>query len=186
MKNQKLLESILSVISQVKEDRKKLQQINDFLLSEIYEAPNADFDEIPENFKLLVREVADNLEVGMICFINGDTHETAAIPLEVLGDEDSENYELWLDVKKKVLSWSNRIKIEPLLAHESYEIMSDFVETVVKDRAMQKQLSNALGKRKPFANFKNVIEGTNYLEKWYEFKTEWLQRYVWNKFSGNF
>jgi hypothetical protein len=81
---------------------------------------------IPENFKLLVKEVADNLEVGMICFINGDTHETAAIPLEVLGDEDSDNYELWLDVKNKVLSWSNRIEIEPLPGYEWYEIMSDF------------------------------------------------------------
>ena len=46
--------------------------------------------------------------------------------------------------------------IEPITSHEGYEIMQDFAETEDSDE-IRAHLFDALERKKPFRNFKNVI-----------------------------
>jgi len=45
---------------------------------------------------------------------------------------------------------------------------------------MKSRLEYALNKRKPFANFRRVIDDTDYLYDWYDFKHERTQLKVWD------
>ena len=49
-------------------------------------------------------------------------------------------------------------------SHESYGYMEDFIETV-RDAAMQNRLSDAIHKRSPFRNFRNVLADDRRLER---------------------
>ena len=53
----------------------------------------------------------------------------------------------------------------------AFKVMEAFAETV-KDYKVKSLLVNALQKRKPFANFKYVIDNSVMREQWFEFRNE--------------
>ena len=66
-------------------------------------------------------------------------------------------------------------RIEAMDRHESFEVMADFTEQVL-DKRLQQQLINALDKKKPFREFKVIIDNAgSYREKWFAFRD---QRYI--------
>jgi len=67
MKKTELLNQILSVLQTIKEDEDKLQQVYDFVMDEIYEEEQQ-VVEIPEKYKKLVHEIADNITSGFVCY----------------------------------------------------------------------------------------------------------------------
>jgi len=181
MKNARLLNQILPILHSVKDDEEKLQQILDFLLNEIYEEPNDEVI-IPEKYKELVRRTAESIDCGLVCFINPKTLETEEVPKELMydvvefdDDEDESDNEFELNHFK----WARYITIEPPESHESFEIMERFVAEIT-DKNLKDRILNALGNRKPFANFKNLIETSNYREQWFAFKQRKLEEYVWD------
>lgn len=180
MKNDELLNQILPILHSVKDDEEKLQQILDFLLEEIYEEPD-DVVEIPEKYRELVRKTAEAIDCGFICFINPATLEMEDVPKSILeerffteNDEEEEDDELDLQHE----NWEKCISVEPPESHESFEIMENFVQEV-DDKKLQKQLINALERRHPFANFKNLIDNSDCREQWFAFKQSKLEEYVW-------
>ena len=180
MKNERLLNQILPILHAVKDDEEKLQQILDFLLNEIYEEPN---DEIliPEKYKELVRRTAESIDCGLVCFINPETLETEEVPKELMNDvvefdEDEAESDNEFDLNHP--KWERYITIEPPESHESFEIMESFV-TEITDKSLKNRILNALVNRKPFANFKNLIETSNYREQWFAFKQRKLEEFVW-------
>ncbi len=44
---------------------------------------------------------------------------------------------------------------------------------------LQNKLSNALERRKPFANFKNLIDNSDYRHDWFDFKQSCLEEHVY-------
>ena len=86
MNAQQLLDEILPILRTVMDDKEKLEKIHQFLMNEIYEEPEE--TEIPEKYKPLVAEVADNLSAGEVCFINTDTLEMESVPDTVLDDPE--------------------------------------------------------------------------------------------------
>jgi hypothetical protein len=68
-------------------------------------------------------------------------------------------------------------------SNDSYRDMVDFIETVT-DARLKSQLERAIDQRRPFARFKDVIKGSEELERWYGFRDErqyeraieWLKR----------
>lgn len=62
------------------------------------------------------------------------------------------------------------LRIEPIESDESFRIMEDFVETV-QDAQAAARLNRALGGRKPFRRFKDVLLDFPHLrEAWFEFE----------------
>ena len=186
MNAQQLLNEILPILDSVKEDKEKLQQILDFLLEEIYTEPEEEEIEIPEKYKELVHNVAENIDCGLVCFINPETLEVEEIPKGMLdGFSDfSVNQELEDedDDEQKFLhvEWESCISVEPRESHESFKIMEKFVDEV-NDKNLKNKLINALSNRRPFANFKNIVESSNYRKEWFAFKQKQLEILVWEE-----
>ncbi len=186
MNANELLNQILPILHFVKEDEEKLQKVLDFLLSEIYEEPD-DKVEIPEKYRELVRKTAESLDCGMICFINPDTLEMEDVPKSLLDeylfveeDEDGDEADEMLTMNHR--KWENCITVEPPKSGVSFRFMEGFVRKV-DNKKLQNQLIIALNNRRPFANFKNVVEGSSYRKEWFAFKQQKLEEYVWNELS---
>lgn len=187
MNAQQLLNEILPILHSVKEDKEKLQKILDFLLEEIYEEPDETEPEIPEKYRELVHTVAENIDCGLVCFINPETLEVEEIPKGMVdGFSDfSLNSELEEDEdedEQKILhqDWETCITVEPRESNESFKIMEKFVDEV-NDKNLKNKLINALNNRKPFANFKNIVESSDHRKEWFAFKQRQLEILVWEE-----
>ncbi|MFA6361075.1 MAG: hypothetical protein WCX14_10270, partial [Dysgonamonadaceae bacterium] len=84
-----LLDQVLGIIRDVKDDNVKLQMILDFLENEIVEEDNySSIDEVPEKYKLLISEIAELIDTGMLCFLNPKTDELDYIPQDLYNELD--------------------------------------------------------------------------------------------------
>ena len=54
---------------------------------------------------------------------------------------------------------------------ESFKIIESFTATV-KDKTLQFRLVQALERKKPFANFKNIIDNSLIRQDWFDFRDE--------------
>ncbi len=124
-----------------------------------------------------IREIADQLDSGMKCYINKETGEI----LTVL-DFDSwpgGDSELWEDVLTELEeNWDKYVEIKRMESRESFEIMADFTETV-DEKLLQNKLILALNRKHPFQNFKWLIDNSGpYRQKWFDFKNQRLIEWV--------
>lgn len=181
MNADKLLDEILGILRLVREDRDKLQKILTFMEEEIYEEPEEEEIEIPEKYKEIVPKIADSIDAGFVCFLNPDTLEMEEIPKLFMEDqfeeEEEEEEESDETMDSKHYDWQNCITFEPLESSESFKIMEHFTDQL-PDEKLQNKLINALNHRRPFANFKFVIDGSSYRQNWFDFKQRWLERHV--------
>jgi len=176
MKKDELLNNILAILHHVKNDEAKLDEIYNFLSDYVEE--DEDFIEIPDKFKLLVKNTADSVGMGQICYINPETLELVEIPKELLegafwGSDES----IWESELDKTSQWTSKITIEPLRPQEFYRIMELFTDNL-SDPDFQTKLHIALGQKKPFASFKNMIDHSDFRQDWFSFKQEQMERYV--------
>jgi len=183
MKTEQLLDQILPILHSVKDDEGKLQKILDFLLSEIYEEPD-DIIVIPEKYKGIVYTIAENIDCGLVCYLNPETLEIEEVSSELA--EDPEEFEgvtgeSWDDSFKHT-SWEKCITVEPPVSSDSFKIMEQFINEV-EDKKLQNQLVKALSNRRPFANFKAIIENSEYRQQWFDFKQNKLEEMVWDELS---
>ena len=112
-----------------------------------------------------IRQIAEELEVGMNVYINRKDLEIRTIYdwNDMHGDT-----EFWeKEYEKMVAEWTDYIVIEKLESSESFRIMQDFADKVDND-----DLRQALQRKRPFANFKAVAENSKYRNEWFEFKTQ--------------
>lgn len=181
MVTQELMDEILPIIYSIKEDNRKLQRILDFLHEEIYEETDyLDEIELPDKYKKVVSEIADSIECGFVCFLNLETLESEEFPKEMLNDPEEFEAMTGQSIKSletKHTSWNKYISIEPLDSFEDFQIMKQFTN-MTEDERVQNRLSNALESRKPFANFINILDNTEYLHVWYKFKKQFMRDHV--------
>ena len=126
-----------------------------------------------------IQEIAENLDIGMRCFYHLRTGEIEAIPNFLDSDWFGQDTELWQETLDKLdENWGEYFEFEKMTSQESFEIMSDFAETV-DNQKLQDRLYNALNKPKPFRNFKWEIDNSGeYRQKWFNFKTRKLIEFV--------
>ena len=60
--------------------------------------------------------------------------------------------------------------------------MEEFVEEV-PDGKFQNELINALNRKRPFANFKHLVENSEYRQNWFDFKQNYLEEHVYEIFQ---
>jgi len=116
-----------------------------------------------------IKEIADNLESGMMSYYNTMTGEIkSVINTENWLDADMEPWEDEIEAIEE--NWDDYIEFDNLETHEAFEIMKDFAESV-DDVRLQEKLFLALNKSKPFRNFKWVIDNSGeYREMWFDYK----------------
>jgi len=189
MNKKELLDNILAILQQAKEDKEKLEQVYDFLIEEIYDDGTQEV-EIPEKYKKLVYDIAQSINAGLVCYINMQTMEVVEIYKEMFdvydldfeGKEEDEIDEVAKGLKEdldKIESWDKKLEIEPLYSNESYKIMKYFIGDIIPEGSFQEKLYNAINRRKPFANFRYIIDNSDYLQNWYDYKQNYLEKYVW-------
>lgn len=181
MNASQLLDNILKILYTVKEDKSKLEKILRFLEDEIYEEPKASEIEIPEKYKKIVSQIADSIGAGFICYLNPETLEIEEIHMNMMEDqynfEDSDS-EYDDEINYKYYKWEEYVLFEPLESDESFQIMEQFTQQLNNSK-LQNKLFNALNNRKPFANFKYLIDNSLYRQDWFDFKKPWLENHVY-------
>lgn len=127
----------------------------------------------------LLREITQNLDCGMICYVNKKTQEikSMADPSDIYFEE-----EFWSDVMAEVENNSEQYqKIEKMSSREAFEIMESFIEQV-SDKEIKNRLRYALSRNKPFRNFKNEVDyNEDVRQHWFKYKEyryiEWMKDY---------
>lgn len=131
----------------------------------------------------LIREIAQELDCGNDCYYNLKNHEIIAIPNFSQISDDAEFKEAFHpDLTKVVKQKADLIKFEILESFESFKIMERFVEQL-NEQKLQSELENILANKKPFQNFKYVIDNSDFRKDWFEFKQSELERIVENKLN---
>jgi len=149
-----------------------------------------------------IREIADMLDVGHICYINTNTGETIfMMNNEMLSnygisweDDDEEDEkpddgtpdwqdEMYAEVKadmNKIYSWDlkDTIRIEKPESHEAFKFMERFVDEVIPEGKLKQDFWKALSRSHPFSNFNAIVHDCEYRENWFEFKQNALEEYV--------
>ena len=180
MNKNQLQDKILAIIRTVFDDKKALERIHTFLMDEIYQEPEP--EEIPEKYKKAVAEMADSLLTGLVCFFNPETLEIEFIPKDLA--YDPEEYEMVTgetleSAGLKHEDWPKCIDIEAMESSEAYLMMENFTDEIGDDD-LRNQLLNALDRRKPFANFKHIVENSTYRQQWFDFRQKSYEESVWN------
>jgi hypothetical protein len=174
MSIQTLLDQCLAILYSIKDDKQHLERLLEFMQQEFCE-DHVDTAEtinhiaqVPERYHAAIREIADNMGAQFISFVNLDTLEVDAVPQNVKYVEG----ELF-----SAYEWEDRIEIEPLNSHDSYEIMGNFVAQLPNSKE-KKRLSDAINGYKPFANFNRIIHQSDLRENWFEFRQKELEKIV--------
>ncbi|MFY7811217.1 MAG: UPF0158 family protein [Flavobacterium sp.] len=133
--------------------------------------------------KELINEIAELLDCGFRCFINKTNAELISIPNELNHsyiETDTWSKEIQI-LKDNNLEY---FEIEPLESRDYFLIMEDFLDTLPSNKIKNK-LKNALENKKPFKNFKFIIDNSDeYRNAWFEFKKQKLQEWVVEKYNN--
>lgn len=131
-----------------------------------------------------IREIADNLDFGMRCFIHSKTKEVKFVPDHdkhpdmdpTFFREDDE------EIENNLMDY---IEIEGMESFEVFNVMKDFIDTVDDDQ-LREALNRSLNRPKPFRNFKFTIDNSGpYRERWFKFKDQRLISRVESQLEAN-
>lgn len=129
-----------------------------------------------------VEFIATQLLKGNVCFYQVDKKKIHHLP----DDEDHFNYDL-TEEEEDILDEiedqpDNFAEFTRLETTEEHQLMQDFVDRRVKERALAEDLVSALSNPKASTAFQFLLEGSNYKEEWTEFLRgkyqDWIKEQV--------
>jgi hypothetical protein len=126
----------------------------------------------------ILKDIAEELEMGMRAFIHKETHKLIYVPDE--NKFDAIDFEPWEEDLEHLEEYIHEyFEIEKWSSHEGYNMMLEFAEQLESDNPLQDQLIEALNKKKPFREFNFIIHDSgDFREEWFAFKSTWQQNYV--------
>ncbi|WHF51298.1 UPF0158 family protein [Chryseobacterium gotjawalense] len=125
-----------------------------------------------------IAEIAQELDCGNDCYYHPTSHEIISIP-NFSNFFDEEGFQECFKDELQAVE-KNRpdfIKIEVVESTESFKIMKLFVDQL-NDTRYQAELESILENKKPFQNFKNSIDNSDFREEWFAFKKLQLEKIV--------
>lgn len=126
----------------------------------------------------IIKNIAQELDCGFDCYFNVKTEEIIAIPnSSYVSDEDDFKEAFKEDFKKIEKQKADFIKFEVLQSFESFKIMEQFAEQM-SDKILRAELESILANKKPFQNFKNKIDQSDFRQSWFDFKQKELEKRV--------
>ena len=131
----------------------------------------------------VLNDIADSLEIGLICFYHKITGEVESYPqtIEDIGDVDG----FWEEVTDKIEeNYSDFVRIECMNSSEAFDIMEDFA-VQINEVSVKSRFLNALSHKKPFQNFNHTLHYYPALrEEWFKFKRLRYIEYVKDVLTG--
>ncbi len=138
-------------------------------------------DNIQQN---IVKEIAQELDCGNDCYYNPKTEEIISIPnFSNVWDEEGFRESFKSELKTVKKNRADLIKIEVLESFESFKIMEQFIDQI-SDAEFKTELENSIQKKKPFQNFKNIIDNSDFRQQWFDFKKIELETRVETQLNG--
>jgi hypothetical protein len=129
----------------------------------------------------IIKEIAQELDCGNDCYYNSKTDEIIAIPnFSNFPEEEEFRKHFKTELKTVKKNKADLIKIKSLESFENFKIMEQFIDQIT-DTQFKAELINSLQKKKPFQNFKHLIDNSNFRQKWFDFKKIELERIVENQ-----
>ena len=125
-----------------------------------------------------IKEIAEQLDMCMKCFYHIPTSELESFQDELKGHAGFDD-ELWEEFINKVdENFHEYIRFEGMESHESFSIMEEFI-SMIADEKVRQRFEDAIGYRKPFQNFKQLL--LNYpdlREQWFAYKDQRFIEFV--------
>ncbi|MEX1192594.1 MAG: UPF0158 family protein [Brumimicrobium sp.] len=112
-------------------------------------------------------EIADLLDCGMTCFYHRPTGTIESYP-----DPDDLFFESepWQDTIDKIENdWDNYDRFEKMDSTQGFQVMENFAYALT-DKEFSDKIIERLSRRRPFQNFKNLIDSSDYRQSWFDFK----------------
>jgi hypothetical protein len=127
-----------------------------------------------------IKDIAENLDIGMRCFVHLKTKELKVIPdIDKHPDIDSEVWSAGIEEIENNLD--DYVEIDSMDSRDSFRVMADFVDTV-DDENLKEKLADSLDRPKPFQNFKFTIDRSGeYRDRWFKFKEKKLMDWIENQ-----
>jgi hypothetical protein len=125
-----------------------------------------------------IKKIASEIDCGFTCYIHKQNGEMIFLPdpMRYL-DMDTEAWSEDMDKVDDHLS--DYLQIDPLESSESFKIMEHFAESLDETNPLKDRLYYALNKRKPFSEFKFVIDNSGeFRQQWFDFKNQQLIDWV--------
>lgn len=197
MNTNNLLDEILLMLQLIKDKPEQLEKLHQYMLTELdTEDTESAAILVPKQHIELVKDVADRLSAGLVCYINPDTLEIIDIPQAIADtimfeedeEEEEENEEdeddpFYADLKRIHRDWEQTITINPPESTESFSFMEQFVNTLPESR-ISNSLADALSKKKPFRHFNSIIHQSDERDAWFAFRQKCLENYVAEILAG--
>ena len=127
-----------------------------------------------------IKEIAENLDCGMVCYINKQNNTIKSIidPNDFFTDDGCWKEDM-AEIEKNL---GDYVKIEKMSSRKAYQIMEDFTE-IVTDRNIRKRLLHALGRNRPFQKFKYEVDyDEDVRQQWFRYKAyryeDWVRSYL--------
>ena len=118
--------------------------------------------------KKIIKEITDEIISGLTCYIHKQTKEIKLIPKDY--DDfygEFEDFDKLFDELKE--NADDYYKIENMDSFDAFKVMENFLDEIEDDKELVNILADTLINKRPFANFKNIIDYSDYREKWFEF-----------------
>lgn len=133
----------------------------------------------------MIKEIAQELDMGMKCFYHKTTGELEFYPDELKGHAGFDEG-LWEETIAKVEeNYGDYIRFEPMESHESFRVMEDFI-SLVADENVRLRFEDAIGYKKPFQNFKQLLCNYPELQKqWFIYKNQRYMEFVQEQIDGH-
>ena len=128
--------------------------------------------------KKFVNDIAQNLQCGLDSYINKETGEFRVMPNDDIMDynDDEELVEEYKQIQADIDSY---YVIRRPRSSFDYDIMESFATDHVEDQNLREKLLDALQNRKPFRNFKAIVDyAGDYREQWFAYRQQRYMEYV--------
>jgi len=120
-----------------------------------------------------LQEIAEYLDMGMLCFYHKATGELESYPKDL---EDSGLEDEWADVTGKIdANLADYFEFEAMSSSEAFRVMEAFIDDIDYVPTHNKFI-DAISRRKPFQNFNNLLHYyPDLCQQWFAYK---LEKYI--------
>jgi len=123
-----------------------------------------------------IKEIAEWLETGMMVFYHKETGDIQYHPDPDDPYFDAEPWQDQIDEIEKNLD--NYLRFEPMESRQSFKVMEYFADSL-SDLKFKGMVYDRLARKKPFQNFKMLVERSDYRQDWFDFRDnatlEWVK-----------
>jgi hypothetical protein len=125
----------------------------------------------------IIKEIAETLDTGMLCFYHKTTGELEFYPDEFRNP--GYDGEMWDDVINKVdENYGDYLRFEGMSSRESFKVMESFISDINHIPTHNKFI-DAISRKKPFSHFNHLLQYYPELrEQWFVYKNERYIEYV--------